>query len=333
MTGPGAENILQVESLTTVFDTREGRIKAVDSVSFDLERGQTLGLVGESGCGKSVTALSIMGLVPSPPGRIETGRILFNGTDLVQASDDDLRNLRGGDLSMIFQEPMTSLNPVFTIGDQIGEVFKFHQGMNRSESLEAAVKMLDLVGIPSPEQRVKEYPHNMSGGMRQRVMIAMALACRPQLMIADEPTTALDVTVQAQILTLMNQLKDEINTSILLITHNLGVVAQMADWVAVMYMGRIVEYASVDAFFDQPLHPYSRGLLNSLPPAATEDLVDSLETIDGIVPSYFELPPGCKFEDRCPTASSHCSAEEPSLEKISEKHQVRCYNYKEFLGN
>lgn len=333
MTGPGAENILQVESLTTVFDTREGRIKAVDSVSFDLERGQTLGLVGESGCGKSVTALSIMGLVPSPPGRIETGRILFNGTDLVQASDDDLRNLRGGDLSMIFQEPMTSLNPVFTIGDQIGEVFKFHQGMNRSESLEAAVKMLDLVGIPSPEQRVKEYPHNMSGGMRQRVMIAMALACRPQLMIADEPTTALDVTVQAQILTLMNQLKDEINTSILLITHNLGVVAQMADWVAVMYMGRIVEYASVDAFFDQPLHPYSRGLLNSLPPAATEDLVDSLETIDGIVPSYFELPPGCKFEDRCPIASSHCSAEEPSLEKISEKHQVRCYNYKEFLGN
>jgi len=319
---------LQVQDLTTVFETRQGLVKAVDGISFELAEGETLGLVGESGCGKSVTALSIMRLVPQPPGRIQSGRILFGGQDLLQLSEEAMRHLRGNDISMIFQEPMTSLNPVFTIGDQIAESFRLHQGMRKSEALKASVEILRQVGIPSPERRIKEYPHNLSGGMRQRVMIAMALACRPQVMIADEPTTALDVTIQAQILALMNQLKEDINTTILLITHNLGVVAEMADKVAVMYTGRIVEYAPVDELFNRTAHPYTLGLLHSLPPAVEDEPKDRLETISGIVPSLLDLPSGCKFRDRCPVAFEPCQIEEPPLYRLNGEHVVRCYKYK-----
>jgi len=321
--------LLQVQDLRTVFDTQEGQARAVDGVSFNLDEGRTLGLVGESGCGKSVTALSIMRLVPSPPGRIEVGRILFEGRDLLPLPETEMRRLRGNKISMIFQEPMTSLNPVFTVGDQIGEVFRLHQGMTRSQALSAAADMLHQVGIPSPRRRVREYPHQMSGGMRQRVMIAMALACRPKLMIADEPTTALDVTIQAQILALMNQLRAEIKTAILLITHNLGVVAEMADHVAVMYTGRIVESAPMGRLFDQPSHPYTVGLLNSLPPATSQPVQENLATINGIVPSLLDLPSGCKFRDRCPDAFEPCSHEEPPLFDLGGGHLVRCFKYRE----
>lgn len=321
--------LLQVQNLRTVFDTQEGQTRAVDGVSFNLDEGRTLGLVGESGCGKSVTALSIMRLVPSPPGRIEVGRILFEGRDLLALPEAEMRRLRGNKISMIFQEPMTSLNPVFTVGDQIGEVFRLHQGMTRSQALSAATGMLHQVGIPSPRRRVREYPHQMSGGMRQRVMIAMALACRPKLMIADEPTTALDVTIQAQILALMNQLQAEIKTAILLITHNLGVVAEMADHVAVMYTGRIVESAPVGRLFDQPSHPYTVGLLSSLPPAASQPVQENLVTIKGIVPSLLDLPSGCKFRDRCPDAFEPCPHEEPPLFDLGGDHLVRCFKYRE----
>ncbi|MDY6850698.1 MAG: ABC transporter ATP-binding protein [Thermodesulfobacteriota bacterium] len=304
-------------------------MRAVDGVSFNLNEGRTLGLVGESGCGKSVTALSIMRLVPSPPGRIEAGRILFEGRDLLALPEIEMRRLRGNKISMIFQEPMTSLNPVFTVGDQIGEVFRLHQGMTRSQALSAAADMLHQVGIPAPRRRVREYPHQMSGGMRQRVMIAMALACRPSLMVADEPTTALDVTIQAQILALMNQLQTEIKTAILLITHNLGVVAEMADHVAVMYTGRIVESAPVGRLFDQPSHPYTVGLLSSLPPAASQPVQENLVTIKGIVPSLLDLPSGCKFRDRCPDAFEPCPHEEPPLFDLGGGHLVRCFKYRE----
>jgi len=323
-----SQPFFQVQNLTTVFETREGLIKAVDGVSFELEEGETLGLVGESGCGKSVTALSIMRLVPQPPGRIQSGRILFGGRDLLQLSEEAMRRLRGNDISMIFQEPMTSLNPVFTIGDQIGEVFRLHQGKSKSEALKASIDILHQVGISSPEKRIKEYPHHLSGGMRQRVMIAIALACRPQLMIADEPTTALDVTIQAQILALMNQLKEDIKTTILLITHNLGVVAEMADKVAVMYTGRIVEYASVEDLFEHTAHPYTLGLLHSLPPADVEESKERLETINGIVPSFLDLPSGCKFRDRCSEAFELCRIEEPPLYRLNSRHLVRCFKYK-----
>ncbi|MBW2061138.1 MAG: ABC transporter ATP-binding protein [Deltaproteobacteria bacterium] len=323
-----SQPFLKIEDLTTVFETRAGLVKAVDRVSLELAEGQTLGLVGESGCGKSVTALSIMRLVPHPPGRIESGRILFGSQDLLKLSEEEMRRLRGNDISMIFQEPMTSLNPVLTVGDQIGEVFRLHQGMNRSEALAASVEILQQVGIPSPEKRIREYPHHLSGGMRQRVMIAMALACRPQVMIADEPTTALDVTIQAQILALMNQLKEEIKTTILLITHNLGVVAEMADRVAVMYTGRIVEYAPMDELFEHTAHPYTLGLLHSLPPAAAEAPQDRLETITGIVPSLLDLPSGCKFRDRCPDVFELCAVEEPPLYQLGREHFVRCFRYR-----
>lgn len=321
--------LLQVQDLRTVFDTQEGLVRAVDGVSFSLDEGRTLGLVGESGCGKSVTALSIMRLVPSPPGRIEVGRILFEGRDLLSLPETKMRRLRGNEISMIFQEPMTSLNPVFTVGDQIGEVFRLHQNMTKPQALSAAADMLHQVGIPSPRRRVREYPHQMSGGMRQRVMIAMALACRPKLMIADEPTTALDVTIQAQILALMNQLQAGIKTAILLITHNLGVVAEMADHVAVMYTGRIVESAPVGRLFDQPSHPYTVGLLSSLPPAASQPVRENLVTIKGIVPSLLDLPSGCKFRDRCPDAFEPCPHEEPPLFDLGDGHLVRCFKYRE----
>ena len=320
--------LLNIENLNTVFETREGLIRAVDGVSLSLDQGRTLGLVGESGCGKSVTALSIMRLIPSPPGRTESGRIVFDGRDLLSLSEAEMRALRGNDLSMIFQEPMTSLNPVFTIADQIGEVFRVHQNMNKARAFDASVDILRQVGIPSPERRAREYPHQMSGGMRQRVMIAMALACRPKLMIADEPTTALDVTIQAQILHLMNDLRREIDTSILLITHNLGVVARMADEVAVMYLGRVVEQAPVQDLFDRPGHPYTVGLLKSLPPTPNDPPREHLEAIRGIVPSPLDLPSGCSFRDRCPDAFEPCAGSEPPLYDLGEGRLVRCFKHR-----
>ena len=319
--------LLQIKDLCTIFEVEEGLVKAVDGVSFELDEKETMGLVGESGCGKSVTALSIMRLVANPPGRIASGSILFEGRDLTSIPESEMRRLRGNEISMVFQEPMTSLNPVFTVGDQIGEVFRVHQHMNKNQAIEAAVRMLKQVGIPSPERRATEYPHQMSGGMRQRVMIAMALACRPKLMIADEPTTALDVTIQAQILALMNALREEIGTSILLITHNLGVVAEMADKVAVMYAGRIVEAATVTDLFEHPSHPYTVGLMNSLPPAPDEPIKSSLATIEGIVPSLLDLPTGCKFRDRCPDAFEPCPKQEPELYDLGGNHLVRCFKY------
>jgi oligopeptide/dipeptide ABC transporter ATP-binding protein len=320
---------LEVDKLVTVFDVEAGTARAVDGVSFGLESGKTLGLVGESGCGKSVTALSIMRLVPRPPGRIESGRIVFEGQNLLEFSDAAMRRLRGNDISMIFQEPMTSLNPVYTIGDQISEVFRLHQDQDKTQAWESSVDMLRQVGIPSPERRVGEYPHQLSGGMRQRVMIAMALACRPKLMIADEPTTALDVTIQAQILALMNQLRSEIGTSILLITHNLGVVAEMADQVAVMYAGRIVEMAGVRQLFQRPGHPYTVGLLQSLPPAPDEPLKEELRAIKGVVPSLFDLPAGCKFRGRCPDEFEPCPKSEPPLYDLGQGQLVRCFKYRD----
>jgi peptide/nickel transport system ATP-binding protein len=321
--------LLEVDQLSTVFDTDDGLIRAVNNVSFSLESGDTLGLVGESGCGKSVTALSLMRLVPNPPGRIESGRIMFKNRNLLNFNEDEMRDLRGNEISMIFQEPMTSLNPVFTIGDQIGEVFRLHQRMNKAQSLKAATDMLHQVGIPAPERRVSDYPHQMSGGMRQRVMIAMALACRPKLMIADEPTTALDVTIQAQILRLMDQLRREIQTAILLITHNLGVVAETCDNVAVMYTGRIVETGTVEDMFNHPAHPYTIGLLDSLPPGPTDDLKTELNTIKGIVPSLLNLPSGCSFRDRCPDAFDLCPKMEPELYPVGPNHWARCLKYLE----
>jgi len=320
--------LLEVDNLCTVFESQEGLVRAVDGVSFSLDQGRTLGLVGESGCGKSVTALSIMRLVPNPPGRIESGRILLEGRDLLGLSEAEMRRLRGNEISMIFQEPMTSLNPVFTVGDQIAEVFRVHQGLSKAQAFKAAAEMLRQVGIPSPERRVREYPHQMSGGMRQRVMIAMALACRPKLMIADEPTTALDVTIQAQILDLMRQLQAEIRTAILLITHNLGVVAEMADQVAVMYTGRIVESGPVKELFEQPAHPYTEGLLRSLPPPPTTSAVSRLRAIQGIVPSLTDLPSGCKFHDRCPDVFEPCPLEEPPLYGLGQGRLVRCFKYR-----
>ena len=321
--------LLDVEKLSTVFDTDNGLVRAVNHVSFSLESGTTMGLVGESGCGKSVTALSLMRLVPNPPGRIESGRIMFQGRNILSLNEAEMRGLRGNEISMIFQEPMTSLNPVFTIGDQIGEVFRLHQGMSKSQALAASVEMLHQVGIPAPERRVSDYPHQMSGGMRQRVMIAMALACRPKLMIADEPTTALDVTIQAQILRLMDQLRRDIQTAILLITHNLGVVAETCDTVAVMYTGRIVESGSVEDMFNRPAHPYTLGLMDSLPPGPTDPVKTELNTIKGIVPSLLDLPSGCTFRDRCPDAFDLCPKMEPELYPVGNNHWARCLKYLE----
>jgi oligopeptide/dipeptide ABC transporter ATP-binding protein len=285
-----------------------------------------MGIVGESGCGKSVTALSIMKLVPRP-GRIEGGQIWFEGRgNLLDLPESELRKIRGNEISMIFQEPMTSLNPVFRIGFQIAETYKLHQKMSNKEAWERAVEMLKIVGVPSPERRIKDYPHHLSGGMRQRVMIAMALACHPKLMIADEPTTALDVTIQAQILELMNKLKEEVGTSIFLITHNLGIIAEMAQQVSVMYAGVVVEYADVRPLFAKPTHPYTIGLLHSLPRMDIEGGGEQrLSTIPGAVPSLLDLPPGCRFSDRCPHTYDLCKRKEPPLQMIEKEHHVRCW--------
>jgi peptide/nickel transport system ATP-binding protein len=320
-----AEALLQVEHLQTYFFTDRGVAKAVDGASFALRQGEVLGIVGESGCGKSVTALSIMRLIPDPPGRIVGGRIAFRGRDLLSLPEAAMQEIRGNEIAMIFQEPMTSLNPVFRIGEQIAEVLERHRHLSRHLALERAVEMLHRVGIPSPELRIRDYPHQMSGGMRQRVMIAMALACEPSLIIADEPTTAVDVTIQAQILELMRRLKETTGVSIMLITHDLGVIAEMAQHVLVMYAGRVVEQADVLDLFDKPLHPYTQGLMRSIPALAVAEGRERLQAIPGVVPSLLELPVGCKFSDRCPQVFDPCVSE-PGLLDV-DGHSVRCWLY------
>ncbi|SIQ35547.1 ABC transporter ATP-binding protein [Halanaerobium kushneri] len=319
--------LLEVKNLQTYFYTEEGVVKAVDGVDFEIYPGETLGIVGESGCGKSVTSLSIMRLVESPPGRIEAGEIIFRGKDLTKISEKEMRKIRGNDISMIFQEPMTSLNPVYTVGNQIMEAIMLHKSVDKKEARRQAIEMLQKVGIPLPEQRVDEYPHQLSGGMRQRVMIAMALSCDPQLLIADEPTTALDVTIQAQILELMNSLKESYGMAIMMITHDLGVIAEVSDRVAVMYAGKVVEYSNVYPLFEDPKHPYTWGLMNSIPKLDKD--VDRLEAIPGSVPSPLNFPEGCKFNTRCPLAEEKCYDQEPPLEDTGEGHLVRCWRYRD----
>jgi oligopeptide/dipeptide ABC transporter ATP-binding protein len=320
--------LLDVRDLHTVFDTPEGRLDAVDRVSFQVFPGETLGLVGESGCGKSVTALSLLRLVPSPPGSIEGGEIRFQEKDLLKLPEAEMRAVRGNHISMIFQEPMTSLNPVFTIGSQISEAIELHQKLGRREVRERVIETLHLVGIPSPEERLNDYPHQLSGGMRQRVMIAMALSCNPMLLIADEPTTALDVTIQAQILDLINRLKEELTMSVLLITHDLGIIAEVAQRVVVMYAGRVVETSGVEAIFGQPHHPYTVGLLGSLPRLGRGEgsRRERLQAIPGNVPTLFDREPACPFEERCPRVMDRCRREDPPLEEVGADHWVACFN-------
>jgi peptide/nickel transport system ATP-binding protein/oligopeptide transport system ATP-binding protein len=320
--------LLEVDRLKTHFFTDDGVVRAVDGISFGLEPRQTIGIVGESGCGKSVTSLSIMRLYPSPPGRVVDGRIMFKGRDLVRISREEIRKIRGDEISMIFQEPMTSLNPIFRVGRQLSETVMLHQGLSKKAALDKSVEMLDLVGIPSAKNRLRDYPHQLSGGMRQRVMIAMALSCNPDLLIADEPTTALDVTIQAQILDLMNRLKDEVGTAIIFITHDLGVIAEMAREVAVMYAGVVVEKAGVEDLFAHPRHPYTQGLLGSLPrPDRDAGAKTKLAAIPGIVPSLLDLPRGCRFMDRCRQAMEVCGRQEPELVDQEDGHYVRCWLY------
>jgi len=320
-------NLLAVENLCTYFYIRNRVAKAVDDVSFVIKSGQTLGLVGESGCGKSVTAHSIIRLVPEPPGKIVGGRIMFKHKNLLDCSEAELRKIRGNRISMIFQEPMTSLNPVYSVGEQVAEVIRLHQGLPRKAARDRVIEMFRLAGIPAPDKRLDDYPHQMSGGMRQRVMIAMALACNPELMIADEPTTALDVTIQAQILDLMNKLKEETGASILFITHDLGVIAETAQFVAVMYAGKVVEYTDVRTLFNEPRHPYTVGLLESIPVLGKESPGSRLTTIAGMVPSLFDLPRGCLFNDRCPDVFADCRQVEPQMAQVGPNHTARCLKY------
>lgn len=318
-----SDPLLAVDDLVTTFSTEEGLVTPVDGVSFTVERGETVGVVGESGCGKSVTSLSILRLVPSPPGRIAQGRILFEGQDLLTLSEREMRAIRGRDIAMIFQEPMTSLNPVFTCGDQILEALRRHQKVSATEARDQALELLHLVGIPLPEQRLGAYPHQLSGGMRQRIMIAMALCCHPRLLIADEPTTALDVTIQAQILDLLRHLKKQLSMAVLLITHDLGVVAETAERVVVMYAGKVVEEAPVRTLFHTPRHPYTEGLLRSIP--RLDERRESLPVIDGMVPNLLDLPSGCRFHPRCPRAERRCREEAPALRSLGEGHRVACW--------
>jgi oligopeptide/dipeptide ABC transporter ATP-binding protein len=328
LTDNNTQILLEVKGLKTYFFTEDGVVKAVDGIDFKIKEGEILGLVGESGCGKSVTSLSIMQLIRSP-GRIVEGEILFGSLDLRTLPEAEIQSLRGNRISMIFQQPQTSLNPVFTVGDQLAEVFNIHQGLGKSEAWEKSVDLLRMVGIPEPEQKAHAYPHEMSGGQAQRVMIAMALALSPELLIADEPTTALDVTIQAQILDLMRELRNQLDTAIILITHDLGVVAEIADWVAVMYAGQIVEQASVTNLFEQPLHPYTRGLIDSIP--VLGEIKDRLNVIEGVVPNLIGLPPGCRFAPRCPARLEHslsiCLEQIPNLEITQTNHTVRCWLY------
>ncbi|MEC9406399.1 MAG: ABC transporter ATP-binding protein [Pseudomonadota bacterium] len=318
--------LLEVDNLQVEFSTERGIARAIDGVSFSVNAGETLGIVGESGCGKSVTSLSIMGLIPRPPGEIVGGEIRFNGQDLTQLSDKAYRTLRGSEISMIFQEPMTALNPVFTIGNQIIDVLRRHKGLTRKQARSRAIDMLAEVGIPAPDKRVDEYPHQLSGGMRQRVMIAMALSCDPKLLIADEPTTALDVTIQAQVLELIKKLAADHGTAVILITHDLGVVAETCDRAAVMYCGKIIEQGPVDSLFNQPRHPYTAGLLASVP-RIRPDRLERLPTIPGIVPDLLDLPQGCRFRDRCGQALERCGSFDPELDDAMDTStSAACFN-------
>jgi peptide/nickel transport system ATP-binding protein len=324
-----AERLLDVKNLKTYFFTDEGVVRAVDGVDLYIDKGETLGVVGESGCGKSVTALSIMKLIPQPPGRIVDGEIGYDGTNLVTLAPNRMRKIRGKEISMIFQEPMTSLNPVFTVGEQIAEAIRLHEGLGRREAMAKTVDMLKLVHIPNAERRVKEYPHQLSGGMRQRIMIAMALSCNPKLLIADEPTTALDVTIQAQILDLLNELKSKLRMAVMLITHDMGVIAETAQRVVVMYAAKVAEEAPVAELFKEPLHPYTQGLLRSIPRidlAATTHR--RLETIPGTVPTLRgDIAPGCRFAPRCPFVKSVCTEKDPVLKEVKPGHKVSCWLY------
>ena len=324
-----AERLLDVKNLKTYFFTDEGVVRAVDGVDLYINQGETLGIVGESGCGKSVTALSIMRLIPQPPGKIVEGQILYNGLDLVTIPANKLRKIRGKEISMVFQEPMTSLNPVFTCGEQIAEALRLHEGLGRRDAMDKTVEMLKVVHIPNAERRVKEYPHQLSGGMRQRVMIAMALSCSPNLLIADEPTTALDVTIQAQILELLNELKSKLKMAVMLITHDMGVIAETAQRVVVMYAAKVAEEALVGDLFKEPLHPYTQGLLRSIPRIDLAATVHPrLETIPGTVPTLRgDIAPGCRFAPRCPFVKSVCTEQDPVLKEVKPGHKVSCWLY------
>ena len=316
--------LLEVSGLKTQFFTQDGVVKAVDGVSFHVNEGETLGIVGESGCGKSVSVLSVMRLIPQPPGKIVDGEVMFDGVNLLDVSDNEIRQVRGNKIAMIFQDPMTSLNPVLTIGRQIGEALELHMGMNKEESRKRSAQLLGMVGLPEAEDRLEDYPHQFSGGMRQRAMIAMALACNPQLLIADEPTTALDVTIQAQIVELVKRLRDEIGMAIIWITHDLGVVAGLADRMMVMYAGHAVEEAPVKEVYADPRHPYTLGLLGSLP-RLDEIREDKLQSIEGLPPDLIDLPPGCPFEPRCVYAIEKCRLETPQLEPVGPRHRIACW--------
>ena len=324
-----ADRLLDVKNLKTYFYTDEGVVRAVDGVDLYIDQGETLGIVGESGCGKSVTALSIMRLIPQPPGKIVEGQILYNGLDLVTIPANKLRKIRGKEISMVFQEPMTSLNPVFTCGEQIAEALRLHEGLGRRDAMDKTVEMMKLVHIANAERRVKEYPHQLSGGMRQRVMIAMALSCSPNLLIADEPTTALDVTIQAQILELLNELKSKLKMAVMLITHDMGVIAETAQRVVVMYAAKVAEEAPVGDLFKEPLHPYTQGLLRSIPRIDLAATVHPrLETIPGTVPTLRgDIAPGCRFAPRCPFVKSVCTEQDPVLKEVKPGHKVSCWLY------
>lgn len=323
-----SDNTLEVKDLKMYFHTRDGVVKAVNGVSYELQKNQTLGIVGESGSGKSVTAMTIMRLIQMPPGRVEGGEVLYNGENILKVSEDAMRKIRGNKIAMIFQDPMTSLNPVYRVGRQLAEPLMLHKGMKKKEALARAVELLRLVGIPHPDERVKDYPHQFSGGMRQRVMIAMALACDPDILIADEPTTALDVTIQAQIIELMQDVQKRTGNAIIMITHDLGVVADMADNVLVMYAGKPVEYGTTDEVFNRPSHPYTWGLMGSLPRADMTEK-EPLKPIHGTPPSLVDLPRGCSFHPRCPYAQDICRTEVPASHVIEGKHTAACH----FAGN
>jgi peptide/nickel transport system ATP-binding protein len=322
------ERLLDIVGLKTHFDTEDGTVRAVDGVDLTIDRGETLGVVGESGCGKTVTAMTVLKLIHMPPGRIAAGSISWLGRDLVPLGANEMRRIRSKEIAIIFQEPMTSLNPVYTVGEQIAEVIRLHEGLNRRDALDRTIEMLRLVNIPTPERRVHNYPHQFSGGMRQRVMIAMALSCNPQLLIADEPTTALDVTIQAQILDLLGEMKSRFGMAIMLITHAMGVVAETAQRVVVMYAGRVVEEASVEQLFAQPLHPYTQGLIRSIPRIDTSvGKKQRLEAIGGMVPSLVDPPPGCRFAPRCKFATAACTEATPDLRPVEAGHKVACILY------
>ena len=323
-----SEKLLEVKNLKTYFYTDEGVVKSVDDVSFDVEKGKTLGIVGESGCGKSITSLSIMQLVETPPGKIVGGEIIYQGENLLEKNKDQMRKIRGGEIAMIFQEPMTSLNPVFTVGKQIMEALRLHTDLDKEKAKERAIEMLKLVKIPLPEKRFNEYPHQLSGGMRQRVMIAMALSCEPKLLIADEPTTALDVTIQEQILQLIRELNEKLGMSVLFITHDMGAVANLCHNVKVMYLGQVVEEASTEELFQNPLHPYTQGLLSCIPHLGVKK-GEPLPVIEGSVPPLSKVPVGCHFCTRCKMADQHCMEHEPPACEVAPGHVVKCWKYAE----